>query len=154
MNGNGQIVGQLSGACGYNLNDVCDAQNNATVDGAFANYFSSVAQWLDVGGGPGGSEMHVASIVLSTKSKGPKTDAIAEVTIVDENGAPVSGANVTGTFSGDVSGTQTQTTDATGVATLKITITGSISSFGFCVDNVTGSLTYNSSANVETCDSL
>jgi len=154
VNGNGQIVGQLSGACGYNLNDVCDAENNATVDGAFANYFSSVSQWLDVGGGPGGSEMHVASIVLSTKAKGPKADAIAEVTIVDENGAPVSGANVTGTFTGDVSGTQTQTTDATGVATLKITITGSISSFGFCVDNVTGSLTYNSSANVETCDSL
>lgn len=153
VNGNGQIVGQLSGACGYNLNDVCDKENNATVDGAFAYYFADVAQWLDVGGGPGGSEMHVSAIDLRTKSKGPKTDAIADVTIVDENGAPVAGADVTGTFSGDVSGTQTVTTDASGVASFKITITGSISSFTFCVDNVTGSLTYNSSANVETCDS-
>jgi hypothetical protein len=42
-----QIVGQLSGACGTNLNDVCDAQNNATVDGAFAAYFDQVSPWLD-----------------------------------------------------------------------------------------------------------
>lgn len=154
VNGNGQIVGQLSGGCGYNLNDVCDAESNATVDGAFASYFADVAQWLDVGGGSGGSEMHVASIVPSKKQKGPKADAMAEVTIVDENGDPVAGADVTGTFSGDVSGTQTQTTDASGVASFKISVTATVSSFTFCVDNVTGSLTYNSSANVETCDSI
>ncbi len=154
VNGNGQIVGQLSGGCGYNLDDVCDSESNATVDGAFAYYFDDVAQWLDVGGGPGGSDMHVDSIVLSTKSKGPKTDAIAKVTIVDENGDPVAGADVTGTYSGDVTGTRTETTDSNGLASFKIQITGSISSFSFCVDNVTGSLTYDSSANVETCDSL
>ncbi len=47
LNASGQIVGQLSGACGTNLNDVCDNVRNSTVDGAFAAYFSRVAPWLD-----------------------------------------------------------------------------------------------------------
>jgi V8-like Glu-specific endopeptidase len=54
VNGSGQIVGQLSGACGFNVNDVCDAANNATVDGAFAAYFNNVASFLDPGSGGGG----------------------------------------------------------------------------------------------------
>lgn len=57
VNGAGQVVGQLSGACGFNVNDVCDAAQNATVDGALAAYFGSVAQFLDPasgGGDPGG----------------------------------------------------------------------------------------------------
>lgn len=51
VNGAGEVVGQLSGACGYNVNDPCDEINNATVDGAFAAYYSEVASIL----GPGGS---------------------------------------------------------------------------------------------------
>jgi len=153
MNMSGQIVGQLYGACGYTL-EVCDAEQNRTVDGAFAFYYPDVEPWLGSGGGPGGGKMHVASIVLSTKTKGPKTDAIAKVTIVDETGSPVAGATVTGTFSGDASGTTSADTGASGEATLKVTITGSISSFSFCVDNVThASFEYDSAANVETCDS-
>jgi V8-like Glu-specific endopeptidase len=46
VNAAGQIVGQLSGACGYNLSDSCDSASNATVDGAFAAYFDSVAPFL------------------------------------------------------------------------------------------------------------
>jgi len=46
----GKVVGQLSGACGTNLSDNCDAVLNATVDGAFASYYSEVAQWLDPSG--------------------------------------------------------------------------------------------------------
>ncbi len=53
VNSAGQIVGQLSGACGTNLNDNCDAVNNATVDGAFAAYFSQVEPFLDPDGGSG-----------------------------------------------------------------------------------------------------
>jgi len=49
VNSAGQIVGQLSGACGTNLNDTCDAVGNATVDGAFAAYFGAVEQYLDPG---------------------------------------------------------------------------------------------------------
>jgi len=46
VNGSDQVVGQLSGACGTNVNDPCDAINNATVDGAFAYYFPSVQRLL------------------------------------------------------------------------------------------------------------
>jgi hypothetical protein len=47
LNAAGQIVGQLSGACGYNVGDVCDSVLNATVDGALAHYFSNVASFLN-----------------------------------------------------------------------------------------------------------
>lgn len=47
VNVNAQIVGQLFGACGTNLGNVCDSQRNATVDGAFASYYSQVRQWLN-----------------------------------------------------------------------------------------------------------
>jgi hypothetical protein len=43
----GDVVGQLSGGCGYNVNDVCDATSNATVDGAFASYYQAISGWLD-----------------------------------------------------------------------------------------------------------
>lgn len=49
LNSQGKVVGQLSGACGYNLGDVCDSDSNATVDGAFAAYYAEVAPYL--GGG-------------------------------------------------------------------------------------------------------
>jgi V8-like Glu-specific endopeptidase len=47
VNRDGQLVGQLSGVCGYNPLDTCDSSMNATVDGAFASYFDDVAPWLD-----------------------------------------------------------------------------------------------------------
>jgi V8-like Glu-specific endopeptidase len=51
LNSAGQIVGQLSGGCGTNVNDNCDNTSNATVDGAFASYFTEVAPYLAPGGG-------------------------------------------------------------------------------------------------------
>ncbi len=45
LNASSQVVGQLSGACGFNVNDVCaggPGEANATVDGAFAFYYSLV----------------------------------------------------------------------------------------------------------------
>jgi hypothetical protein len=50
VNGDGEVVGQLSGGCGTNVSDTCDDVSNATVDGAFAAYFSAVAPFLDAGG--------------------------------------------------------------------------------------------------------
>ncbi len=52
VNASGQVVGQLSGACGTNVNNSCDPGSNATVDGALANYFSEVEQFLDPSGSP------------------------------------------------------------------------------------------------------
>jgi hypothetical protein len=54
LNSNGQIVGQLYGACGSNLNDVCDSSSNRTVDGALAGYFPQVESHLTDGGGDPG----------------------------------------------------------------------------------------------------
>ena len=47
VNSSSQIVGQLSGACGYNPGDPCDAASNATVDGAFAYYYNTVQPLLN-----------------------------------------------------------------------------------------------------------
>jgi len=54
VNAAGQLVGQLSGACGFNVNDVCDTASNATVDGAFAAYYNAVSSFLGPGSGGGG----------------------------------------------------------------------------------------------------
>jgi RHS repeat-associated protein len=50
LNGSGQIVGQLSGACGTNLDDVCDSGSNGTVDGAFAISYPSLVPFLNPSG--------------------------------------------------------------------------------------------------------
>jgi V8-like Glu-specific endopeptidase len=141
MNMSGQIVGQLYGACGYTL-EVCDPVENRTVDGAFAFYYPQVAPFLGEGGDPpcNPSCMDVDSVVLSTKRKGQRTEAIAKVTIKDDCGNPVAGANVTGTFSGDASGTESGTTNSSGEVTLKVVVQGTISTFTFCLDSVSGSL--------------
>lgn len=54
VNGSSQIVGQLFGACGTNVNDSCDSASNATVDGAFAASFPLLQPFLQPGGGGGG----------------------------------------------------------------------------------------------------
>src|SRR6185295_5803615 len=46
LNASGQVVGQLSGACGTNTGNACDNTNNATVDGAFAAYYANVQPFL------------------------------------------------------------------------------------------------------------
>jgi hypothetical protein len=51
LNAAAEIVGQLSGACGFNVYDECDAINNSTVDGAFASYYPQLAALLGSGSG-------------------------------------------------------------------------------------------------------
>ena len=51
VNNAGEVVGQLSGCCGFNCANDCDAVNNWTVDGALAFYWDSVAEFLDPQGG-------------------------------------------------------------------------------------------------------
>lgn len=147
----GRVVGQLSGACGTNLNDVCDSNSNATVDGAFASYYTEVAPYL--GGGSSGGVMHVSNIVLSTVKSGKKYSGVATVTVVDATGRAVSGATVTGSFSGYFTGSYSAVTNTSGVATVKSAAKpGTPKTFGFCVTNVALSgWTYNASANEVTC---
>lgn len=99
------------------------------------------------------SSMHVESIVPGTASgsRGNKRGK-ATVTINDDCGNPVAGADVTGTFTGDFSETVSGTTNGSGVVDLITTAQVKKPTFGFCVDDVTGSLPYASGDNVETCD--
>ena len=53
VNGSGQVVGQLFGACGATPSTTCDSDDR-TVDGAFAVTYSSIESWLTGGGGGGG----------------------------------------------------------------------------------------------------
>jgi len=53
LNSAGEVVGQLTGCCGNNCADVCDMNNNWTIDGALAFYYASVEQYLDPGIGGG-----------------------------------------------------------------------------------------------------
>ena len=50
VNAAGQVVGQLSGGCGYDVYNTCNNIDNSTVDGAFAAYYDQVAPWLGTGG--------------------------------------------------------------------------------------------------------
>ena len=47
LDSTGRVIGQLSGACGFNLDDVCDSRANATVDGALFAYYPEVEPYLD-----------------------------------------------------------------------------------------------------------
>ncbi|MEK6677293.1 MAG: serine protease [Planctomycetota bacterium] len=47
VNGSTQVVGQLSGACGTNPSDPCASAANATVDGAFAYYYSLIQPFIN-----------------------------------------------------------------------------------------------------------
>ena len=51
LNSASQVVGQLSGCCGYDCADDCNSAINWTVDGALAFYWDSVSGYLDPQGG-------------------------------------------------------------------------------------------------------
>ncbi len=106
-------------------------------------------------GGTGGEFAHVDSITPGTTGGGPNKKATATVVVLDENGAAVDGASVTATFSGSHSEIITAATDANGVAQLVTTVKNRTAAFTVCVDDVARSgMTYDTAANVETCDTL
>ncbi|HEV8369004.1 MAG TPA: xyloglucanase [Pyrinomonadaceae bacterium] len=123
-------------------------------------YFSTNGRGIiygDLGGGGSctASATHVDSIVVTTVSGGGnKKKGQATVTIKDNCGNSVANATVTGNFTGSINQTVSSVTNASGVATLTTTntTTGTVS-ITFCVTNVThATLSYDSAANVETCD--
>ena len=105
---------------------------------------------------PMAATMHIDNIALSYNRKGRNYDCVAEVTIKNSNGGLVSGANVSGLWSGVTSsGTVSTTTDARGVAQFTSPKTWKHGTCSFTVDDValTG-WAYDASQNLETTDSL
>jgi len=100
--------------------------------------------------------MHIHNIAMSTETKGPFTNAIAEVTIVDANNVAVQGATVSGHWSGLTDDTDEGVTDASGKVSLKSDkLKNPIGTFTFTVDNVEKTnWTYDFESNVETTDSI
>ena len=156
LNTAGQVVGQLYGACGTNLNNVCDSASNRTVDGAMASYYPNVSAYLNPSGGGGGTVAHVGNIVLTRVTmNGNRTRGQATVTVLNASNQPVSGATVSGQFSGFYAGGASGTTNASGVAVLQSAPKKGSGTVSFCVNGISGTnITYNSGANTETCDNF
>jgi len=106
--------------------------------------------------GAGTPQMHVTSIVLSTKKAGKDYNGVASVTIVDSGtGQPLSGATIYGDFTGAFGESGSAVTDASGVAVMTTGAKASLPySFTFTVTDVTeAGHDYNPANNVETSDS-
>lgn len=101
--------------------------------------------------------MHVGAIdmELGTNKRGVR--GLATVRVVDAKGMPVSGATVTGQWTGTMPGTATGTTGTDGSIRLgspRTRATGPLT-FTFTITGVSKSgATYNAAANVETSDSI
>lgn len=102
-------------------------------------------------------KLHVANIALSVQRYGSTkyARALATVTIVDENGSPVSGATVTVKLTSPFTGTASANTNSAGQVTFVTSWVYGGGTFTVQVTNVAKSgWTYDSSANVETIDSI
>ncbi|NNF33921.1 MAG: multicopper oxidase domain-containing protein, partial [Saprospiraceae bacterium] len=116
---------------------------------------SNTANATTLPDGGGGSAMHVSDITVTRDAlNGNRFRGVATVTIVDQNGAAVSGATVNGSFSGPSSGNESGVTDASGQVSFNSrAVKNPSGDWCFEVTNVTktGS-TYDSGSNVETID--
>ena len=123
------------------------------------------SNWSGISNSPSGTTqegtvqtMHISAIDMSLKETGPNVSAIATVTIVDSSGAAVFEVAVSGHWSDATSDTDAGTTDASGQVSLnsdKLKNPAPGTTFTFTVDNVEkAGWTYDSSANVETSDSI
>ena len=82
--------------------------------------------------------MHVESITTIINRDGGPGVAESTVLILDQDQNPVEGATVSGTFSGDLSGTSTAVTDANGEALLvSEEFSQRARDLGICIDDVT-----------------
>ena len=98
------------------------------------------------------TDCHVEAMVCSEQScGGPNRNGVATVTIYDDCGDPVVGADVTGTFTGSFSEQVMDTTDGNGVAVLVSTGCLKKPTFQVCVDDVDHTLPYDSNDNLVTC---
>lgn len=99
--------------------------------------------------------VYVASIAMSRSTSKQGTQATATVTVRNQSGDLVSGATVTGQWSGLTSGTTSKSTSRKGTAALTSSRTKSTGTFIFTVTGITiAGSAYNSANNTETSDSI
>jgi hypothetical protein len=102
--------------------------------------------------------MHVKSIAMALKTTGTYRYATATVTVVDAAGNLVSGAKVSGHWSGATSNSSSGSTNSSGQVTLtsnRVRRPPSGTMFTFTVDNIQLSgWTYDSASNVITTNSV
>jgi parallel beta-helix repeat protein len=95
--------------------------------------------------------MRVSNVTINVQSKGGGWDLIPTVTIVDADGRAVSGATVTGSWSGATTGTLTAVTDSNGNARFQSQHTTNTGTATFTVNNVShSSFVYDSRLNTMT----
>ncbi len=153
----GEVVSHTYGSDGSYTVTLTVTDNDGDSDSS--SQLVTVEAAEDGGGDDGGDDgeaggVSVASIDLSVRSRGPWRSGEAYVTVIDADGNTVSGATVTGTFSGDVGGTVTsEATGSNGVAFLESDRTRQNSiSFEFCVDSISHpDFDYDATGNAVTC---
>jgi hypothetical protein len=104
------------------------------------------------------NKMHVKSISLALRTSGTYKYATATMTVVNSAGNPVSGARVSGHWSGATSNSSSGSTNSSGQVTLtsnRVRRPPSGTTFTFSVDNIQLSgWTYDSASNVITSHSI
>ncbi len=123
-----------------------------TVSNSYGSDTETKTDYINVTEPTAGASMHVADISVSRLLSGRKYYAVADILILDDGGSPVSGASVTASYTGDISGTITGTTGSDGIATLQ-TSKKSYATTDYCfeVTNVTETtLSYDAGANLVT----
>jgi subtilisin len=139
------------------LRDTADDLGATGWDSKYGYGLVDADEAAGLGTPPSSEKMHVAKIDMLLKIKGSLVNAIANIIIAEENGTPVGGATVSGTWSGATSDVDSGVTNASGIVSLesnKVKKPKSGTKFTFTVDKVTKEgWTYDPSANLETSDS-
>jgi len=146
-----------------------DIQWSSSLDGAFTSPVAlsvgthTITATATDSGGLSGTDsitvivmpvMYVSEISVVRRSYWFYKYGEADIQIVDNNGSPVANAVVSGTWSGSASDSDTVTTGPDGWATATSDLIRRGKTFTFCVtDVVKDDWVYDSTMNVETCDS-
>jgi hypothetical protein len=99
-----------------------------------------------------GDQTHIGDLDASSVPNGPnRWNATVTVKVLDQNGAPVSGATVSGTWSNGTSGGGNCTTNASGLCSItRLNIRNQSNSVTFTVTNISkAGTTYNPAANTD-----